>query len=634
MMYVKKMLILLGTGLLALSAGCTAQTVEKEAVSPVEIAVVASAEYLDASIDLTHPDTLPAGVTYDSGKLTIEQAGVYHLSGTMTGRVAVNADGPVELILAGVTLTGDACLEILSSDPVTLTLAKDTLNRLSDGADAPDKSAQAVVLSKAPLTIDGEGTLLVTAGANNAIQSKDDLTISGGKLTITAANHGLKSRGTLTVEGGILSVTATGEAITAESSRTTAGNIALLGGQVSVTSDSNTLEADDSITIAGGAIALNSQKNGLRATDITLSGGQGQIITQLDGVQADNSLTVTGGDWDITTGTGGGGAINQSGDSFGPGFGPGSQVSQNTDSCKGLKSDSTISITGGTINLNTQDDAIHCGLLCTIDGGAITICAGDDAIHADDMLVINGGEISIEDCFEGLEAFAIEVTGGDLVIRSVNDGINANGSEGFGFGGGPGGFGQQQTTTFDSISGQTVTYFHQSGGTIDLVVTGNYNNAGDGVDSNGGVTIDGGVLMVSTLGNTQEGGIDIGQGDLVFNGGMVLAGGASMMQEGVSTSSTQCSAVLTMDSQPAGTVVTLTDSQGQELWSVTMANTFNCLVLTHPDLQPGQVYTVTYGDSATTLDFTSTTVINQNSFGSGFGFGGGFGGFGGGPGRP
>jgi hypothetical protein len=84
-----------------------------------------------------------------------------------------------------------------------------------------------------------------------------------------------------------------------------------------------------------------------------------------------------------------------------------------------------------------------------------------------------------------------------------------------------------------------------------------------------------------------------------------------------------------MDTQPAGTVVTITDSQGQELWSVTMANAFNCLVLTHPDLQPGQVYTVTYGDSATTLDFTSTTVINQNSFGFG-----GFGGFGGGPGRP
>jgi hypothetical protein len=241
------------------------------------------------------------------------------------------------------------------------------------------------------------------------------------------------------------------------------------------------------------------------------------------------------------------------------------------------------------------------------------------------MLVINGGQISIADCFEGLEAFAIEVTGGDLVIRSVNDGINANGSEGFGFGG-PGGFGQQQTTTFDSISGQTVTYFHQSGGTIDLVVTGNWNNVGDGVDSNGAVTIDGGILTVSTFGNTQEGGIDIGQGELTINGGMVMAGGASMMQENISTSSAQCSALIKMDTQPAGTQVTITDSQGQEIWSVTMTNTFNCLVLSHPGLQPGQVYTVTYGSGSTTLDFTDTTVINPAG---GFGFGGGFpGGFG------
>jgi hypothetical protein len=171
-----------------------------------------------------------------------------------------------------------------------------------------------------------------------------------------------------------------------------------------------------------------------------------------------------------------------------------------------------------------------------------------------------------------------------------------------------------------------MTYFHQSGGTIDLVVTGNRNNVGDGVDSNGSVTIDGGVLTVSTFGDTQEGGIDIGQGDLVINGGMVMAGGASMMQENISTSSQQCSAVLTMDSQPAGTLVTITDEQGQELWAVTMTNTFNCLVLSHPDLQSGHVYTVTYGSSSATLDFTETTVINPAG---GFGFGG-FGGF---PGR-
>lgn len=573
-MNMKKMLIfpLLAASLLL--AGCAAQSENASAApeteTPAAAALSPSGEGGALALDLSDTAALPYGASYDSGVITITTGGVYRLTGSFAGQLQIDTKDAVELILAGASLTGQECVNILSDAPVTITAEARTENLLSDGAKAVDSDAHATVFSKAPLTIGGEGSITVTAAANNGIQSKDSLTVTGGSLAVNAANHGLKSRGALTVTGGNITVNAGKDGLTAEAGR-------LSGGNVSVT---------------GGTLTINAV---------------------CDGIQAENDLTVSGGTLDITTGGGGGGAINRSGEEFGPMMWTNQEAEPDV-SAKGLKSDGSIYISGAAINLNTADDAIHCATLCTVDSGDITILSSDDAIHCDDWLVINGGNIDITDCFEGLEAFAVDVNGGDIIIRSVNDGINANGPEMFGFG-----MNQQATAEITSLSGQGTTYFRQTGGSIDLVVTGNYNNAGDGVDSNGSVYISGGTLTVSTLGNTREGGVDYGGGEFVITGGALMAGGSSMMQESISTASTQCSAVLAVNSQAAGTVVTITGENGNEIWSVPMANVFTCLVLSHPDMTPGHIYTVTYGTASSTLDFTGTTVINMSG---GFGFGG------------
>lgn len=704
-MCVKKMLIPL-LALLTLAAGCAARPAGTEAASETEIAV----DYpggRSGAVDLSAPDSPVPGVLYSPGVLRVEAAGTYRLSGVFAGRLIVDADGPVELVLAGASITGPACITVLSDEPVTLTAEEGTVNALSDGAAGPDQNASAAVYSKAPLTIGGEGTLTVTAAANNGVQCKSALTVTGGTLTVTAANHALKSRGALTVTGGVLRLACGGDGLNAQAGRLAGGDVLISGGQVDIRSDSRGIDAEDTFQITGGALIVQSADDSIRAAGIEVSGGDislstvvesteemaetsdvetpeaetgdglkarqislsggnvtvraadealqadslisiaggrlqltsaangvscgGDIVITdgvlslnagLDGIQAAGTLSISGGTLDIVTGGGGGGASGKSGDNFGPGFSPGGGGwSQTADapSAKGLKSDGSIFISGGTVVLNTADDSIHCTVLCTIDSGDLTILSSDDAIHSDDMLVINGGNIHITDCFEGLEAFAVEVNGGDIIIRSVNDGINANGPEMMMFGGS--GMGRQ-AASIDSISGETTTYFRQTGGSIDLAVTGTWNNVGDGVDSNGSVFIEGGTLIVSTRGDTQEGGIDKGGGELLITGGMVMAGGASMMQESISESSTQCCAVLATATQPAGTTVAILDSGGREIWSATMANTFNCLVLTHPALQRGNVYTVTYGGQSATLDFTDTTVINMA---------GGFGGFGGRP---
>ena len=181
--------------------------------------------------------------------------------------------------------------------------------------------------------------------------------------------------------------------------------------------------------------------------------------------------------------------------------------------------------------------------------------------------------------------------------------------------------GSEEENTFTSVSGADTTYYRQTGGTVDLVVIGDTWNCGDGIDSNGNVFIDGGVLTVSTFGNTQEGGIDTGRDGPVVTGGMVLAGGAGMMQESWAEGSTQCCAVVYCDLQPGDTPITIYDESGNEIWTATLANTFNCFILSHPALEAGHVYTVDYGGGTETLDFTESNNIRVGSSSSGWGWG-------------
>ena len=64
-----------------------------------------------------------------------------------------------------------------------------------------------------------------------------------------------------------------------------------------------------------------------------------------------------------------------------------------------------------------------------------------------------------------------------------------------------------------------------------------------------------------------------------------------------SDSSTQCSVNVVADTMlPSGTMVTLTDSSGKEILSVSPTKSFNCIQISSSLLVSGETYTVTYGD--------------------------------------
>ena len=70
--------------------------------------------------------------------------------------------------------------------------------------------------------------------------------------------------------------------------------------------------------------------------------------------------------------------------------------------------------------------------------------------------------------------------------------------------------------------------------------------------------------------------------------------------------------------QAAGTVVTLLNANGNELISCTAKKSFSSVVISLPEIQSGQTYTLRIGSS------TQNIMMNGLIYGSGFsGFGGG-----------
>lgn len=594
------------------------------------LALLASTAFADGSITLS-PDgstSTDASVRIDGQTVTITQAGTYQIAGTLGDGALIVESGEnakIALVLGGVSIKNStgAAIQIATADDVTIELAEGTTNVLQSGEEVDiaaategEEASGGALQSKVDLKIKGKGSLTVLGYLNNGIHCTKDLKIKNGNISVTALGHGIKGKNSVTVSGGTVTVTSGKDGITSdETENEEKGFVNIEDGEIIITSAGDGVSAETTLTVTGGVISI-------------ISGGGSANAQQ----KSDNMRDW----WDFDN----------------------SASDDNSASCKGLKAGKAMMISGGSITIDAQDDALHTDGDMTISGGECILSTGDAGAHAALSLTVLDGKITVLTSYEGLEANQITLAGGELDITATDDGINANGgSDGFsggfggGFGGGRGGMGgsfggRRNDTNKQSgdmtppddnapsgnpptMPGQDAADSATTDDTTDkqpvLLITGGkitVNADGDGLDSNGNLRVEGGDITINGPANGGNGALDIGTengGSGVIAGGTLIALGTSSMTENFGSTSTQCAFLVTMNSFGAGETITITDSQGTVLYTGVTVKSANSVVFSSPDLTVGETYTVTIGSTSATVTQSSTVVGNSNGFGGGFG---------------
>lgn len=453
-MYTKKKLLaallasVLAAGMLPTSA-CAASdytTANATLVTLTDSSATAKGKYTGYEIDGTDVSITAAGTYVFSGDCD---------NGSITVKKGVTG---VTIVLNGLTLTNDdsAAITLNKTAEASLIAAAGTTNTVADTEGSSDENAAVKVKSGASLSISGTGALTVDGNAKNGIKGAADavITVAEVKLNINAADDGLSCDDELNITGGTLNITAGGDAVKASPDTGDTEN-----------PDTTSL---GNVTISGGTLTLN-------ATE--------------DGIQADGDLTISGGTFHVKTNGGHTTALTD-----------------DSASCKGFKAGKTLTVTGGTLTVDSADDALHAGTDVTISGGTLTLATGDDGVHADNDLVIGTKgssstttpKISITASYEGLEGTTVSVYSGDIDVAASDDGVNAASSQ----------LGERSDKYAISIAGGDL-----------------YIDAGsDGLDSNNDINITGGKVEVYGADAMMDAAIDY-DGTFTLSGGTLFGAG-------------------------------------------------------------------------------------------------------------
>ena len=383
------------------------------------------------------------------------------------------------------------------------------------------------------------------------------------------------------------------------------------------------LFSNDDLEIKGGGtlnITANYRHGIASDDDLSIKNGTINITSYEHSIKANDKLSVFGGD--IT-------AVSETG--------------------KGMKAGEELVIEAGTLNLTSkQSEGIESKGTLTINGGNINVTAADDGINT-------GNENSETNGFEPPEwgGPRPDMSGGqmppmngqtperngeqppewdgqrpdmsgrqmpqdgqrpDIGGRQGPDEIRQGGGRGMG---GPGFGGDFGHIDEETAAAHAITI---NGGNI-------YINAdGDGIDSNGNLTINGGTVKVDGPTNGGDGALD-SEGTMEINGGTVIAASAMGMNQLPNTADKQNILNINFSgTQSGGTEVSIKEtSSGKEILSYAPTKNYQNLIVSSPDIKRGAEYTVYVGGSEyetfTITDSISTVGSAMGMFG-GHGFGG------------
>ena len=221
-----------------------------------------------------------------------------------------------------------------------------------------------------------------------------------------------------------------------ENSMTTTG----FSSEATENGEDGTVFARDDLTINGsGSLTVSSPlAHGIVGNDdLKVTGGSVIVEAALDALHANDCLHLAEAALNLTAGDDGLAVTGEESTFY---LESGELTVTAAD--KGINVAGEMLIAGGSLTIESGDDGISAAGNITVENGDITITAGDDGIHSDVSVAVSGGTLLMPACYEGIEAKTIDISGGDITIYPLDDGLNANGgSSSFGMGGMPGGGG-------------------------------------------------------------------------------------------------------------------------------------------------------------------------------------------------
>jgi len=424
-----KIIYTLALSLVLLTAGCSASAegsdsvtssnsdiISGETLTRVDDSETVEKADIDASLyALSTSDTDDSWdskeqtlITLGSEDVLIDSAGVYVLQGILEdGQVIVDTedDQRVQLVLNGVYIKNldSAAIYIKNANTTVITLAEGTINTIIDGEtyvfdDEETDEPSAAIFSKDDLTINGSGTLKISANYNDAIVSKDDLIIANGNIEIDAIDDGLVGKDKVVISAGTIMIESEGDGIkSTNDSDLEKGFVAITGGDITIATQADGLQAETDIIVLDGRITVNSGDDAFNSNNsIEIDGGNIEITSGDDGIHADTAIEITNGNILIIK------------------------------SYEGIES-ALIQISGGEIDITSSDDGIN--ISGGNDNSSVGGRPGEGSFNStsDDKLVISGGIIDIDADGDGLDSNgSIYMSGGYVMVSGPTN--SGNGS--------------------------------------------------------------------------------------------------------------------------------------------------------------------------------------------------------------
>ena len=478
-------------------------------------------------------------VSYSASSATVTPSDAGVVNGADVA-LMLDGMGAVEVIAEGACEDGQ--LKIYGNSPVKL-----TLNGLSLTS---GKSAAINVQNKSALYIHlPEDTKNYICDSRSR---KDEAYYPDGVVADDEKRNGaLYSKGPVVFSGnGLLQLDGKKKhGISVKSSLTVRPGVTIAVNDVA----DNCLKAEG-ISVLGGYIWAKTSADAGKClssdADVTIKGGQLKLYTSGGsvyeedendtsspaGIKADGNMLISGGEiLCVSTGEGG----------------------------KGLNIGGTLNLENGVVNVVTSGGKY-------VYNAALDLDSSPKGVKADGDITIDGGMLNIQvtgksDGSEGLESKTkITVNDGEVFVYAYDDAINVGG---------------------DNPVGMEI-----NGGKIFAFADNN-----DGIDSNGKLWVNGGLVIASGSAVPEEGlDCDFSQNFILTGGTLIGTGGAAIS---TSTSSTQRSVIYNGVSAKTEELFVVTDSDGKAILRYEMPRTMNSMAVffSSPDIKSGGTYTVYSG---------------------------------------